>query len=261
MSVIVTKHGHVLAYRKPGRFHSMRAKALPPLKDVAVKPAVDLRPSFPGISDQAQIGACTAFGTDETFETIVGVLTGKVIPVRRSKLFSYAVTRMAEGSFPADDGATMADEFACGQADGFCSDPLFPYSVGVAAKPGPDCYQDALKWRFPDPSMVPGDAQSMKTVLSFGRPIGISLGVTTPFEEVGADGRIAVPSTTDQVLGGHGLCCLGYNAYGWIVANSWSMSWGDQGFCYLQYGWETSMWERYTDASDSSQWTFPQVAA
>lgn len=260
MSLVVTKAGHVLGYHPAARFHQLRARLTPPSR-VTIPEAVDLRQWYPGILDQGQEGACTAFGTCGVYEVCYGSINQRVIPVRRSRQFLYDVTRMAERTWPDDSGASMSDEFACGQADGLCSDTLDPYKANPADKPTDACYQDALKWRFPDPTMVPGDLSGMKQVLAQGRAIGISLGVTQAFEDTGSDGKIAVPGVLEGVLGGHGLCLLGYNAFGWIVANSWGTGWGDKGYCYLAYGWEGIMWERYTDVTDAAQWSFPTQAA
>ena len=36
-------------------------------------------------------------------------------------------------------------------------------------------------------------------------------------------------------LGGHAICCVGYNKEGFILQNSWGYEFGDQGKCVLPY--------------------------
>lgn len=39
----------------------------------------------------------------------------------------------------------------------------------------------------------------------------------------------------NQDMGGHAICCIGYNEYGLILLNSWGAIWGDCGQCILPY--------------------------
>jgi C1A family cysteine protease len=254
MSIVVTPLGHRLGYKRPNRFHRMLSSCVAP-SGITIPDEVDLRMYFSGIQNQGNEGACTAFGTCEVFEGIYSSITGRPIPVRRSRDFAYAVTRLAEHTFPLDQGATMADEFSVGAADGFCSEDVWPYGH-PSEQPSAVAYADALKWKFADPVCVPLDATSMKQVLAQKRPLGFSMGVTQNFENVGADGRVPYPDSSN-VLGGHGMSIWGFNSYGWIVPNSWGPLWGDKGFCYLQFGWEKDFWELYSDVSPADRFSFP----
>lgn len=35
--------------------------------------------------------------------------------------------------------------------------------------------------------------------------------------------------------GGHAICCIGYNEYGFVLLNTWGRSWGEFGQCILPY--------------------------
>lgn len=250
MAIILTPGGHRLGYKKSNKFHKLKAKAMPRL-DVTVAADVDLRSWFPGVGNQGAEGSCTGWATKEFRETLHGSLKQQIIPVRLSPAYLYAKTRMAEGSFPADDGATIADEFAVLQADGVCPEADLPYDAEPDETPTAKCDEDAPAYRIPDPTMVPADEQSMKLIFSLGRPIGISMPVYPSFENVGSNGKVPAPGE-EQSLGGHGLCLLGYNGDGWIGVNSWGTNWGDGGFFYLPFGYEKIFWELFTDVSDVS---------
>ena len=46
------------------------------------------------------------------------------------------------------------------------------------------------------------------------------------------------PNTaTEQLLGGHAVCLVGYNdaTQRFIVKNSWGTGWGDKGYFYMPY--------------------------
>ncbi|CAE7569754.1 unnamed protein product [Symbiodinium pilosum] len=46
-----------------------------------------------------------------------------------------------------------------------------------------------------------------------------------------------MPQPTDQQLGGHAVCAVGYDDFKqcFIVRNSWGEGWGDKGYFYMPY--------------------------
>jgi C1A family cysteine protease len=209
---------------------------------------VDLRKWFPGIRDQGSEGSCTGQATSACREVLYGSYHNQVLLNRRSPAYLYARTRMAEGTWPSDAGATMADEFAVLQSYGVCSESDMPYDMDPA-EPIPNIADaDAAAFRVPTPAWVDmGDPNNAMQVLANGMPIGIAIPVYQSFEDVRSDGRVPMPNPdVEPMLGGHGLPILGYDADKkfWIVANSWGTGWGDSGFCYIPFGYP--MWEAWT---------------
>lgn len=54
--------------------------------------------------------------------------------------------------------------------------------------------------------------------------------------------HIQLPKKGEQSKGGHCMCCVGWNKEGWILANSWSTTFGDKGYCYLPYDYPAQEW-------------------
>ena len=50
----------------------------------------------------------------------------------------------------------------------------------------------------------------------------------------------------DQDMGGHAICCIGYNEYGFELLNTWGATWGDFGQCTLPYEEVNSIIECWT---------------
>lgn len=79
----------------------------------------------------------------------------------------------------------------------------------------------------------------MKSCLASGFPIVVGFTVYESFEsdEVAQTGIVPMPSQNEQVLGGHAVLVVGYreNDQKFIVRNSWSESWGDKGYFYMDY--------------------------
>ena len=55
------------------------------------------------------------------------------------------------------------------------------------------------------------------------------------------------PENSEQdLLGGHAMAVVGYNNLGFIIRNSWSEGWGDNGYCIYDYEDWGSHWEIWT---------------
>jgi C1A family cysteine protease len=92
----------------------------------------------------------------------------------------------------------------------------------------------------------------LKAALAEGLPVVIGIDVYESFESESATatGVIPMPNTSkEQLLGGHAICCAGYDdSSNWVIfRNSWGTSWGDKGYGYLPYA--------YFDSLVSDMWT------
>lgn len=241
--------GRRYGYRPSPATHPVALRAFrPPLKIGATPEAVDLSAWFPGIRDQGQEGACTGFATAAFREVLHGSSAQQKLDHRLSPAYLYARTRMAEGSFPSDSGACMCDEFAVLQAYGVCPEEDLPYDADPSEAPTPICDAAAVPMRIGQPMTVDrSSSEAIKTVLAAGMPIGIGIPVFQSFESPGAGGMLTMPDPLKEaLLGGHGLCVMGYDATGWLVANQWGTSWGGSGWCWMPFGYERFWWEAWT---------------
>ena len=53
------------------------------------------------------------------------------------------------------------------------------------------------------------------------------------------------PNTGDRMLGGHAVTIVGYTKTAFIIRNSWSEQWGDNGYTYYpftQWGMHREIW-------------------
>jgi hypothetical protein len=237
--------------------HLMMAKAAektilePKLAGVQIPDEVDLFAQwYEGIRNQGQEGACTGFATSNFDELLYGSKHGAKLGARLAPAYLYARTRMAEGTWPADSGAMMADEFAVLSSYGVCPEDDMPYDMDPA-EPIPDiCDAAAVPFRVSTPCTVDmSDPDKTKAVLASGMPIGIAIPVYESFESVGSDGILPIPDPSKEaLLGGHGICTGGYKMINGAlykkVANQWGESWGDHGYCWMPMGYP--IWEAWT---------------
>ncbi len=149
-----------------------------------------------------------------------------------------------------EEGMYMLDLMKILYKVGICLNSLCKY--GDTKKPTETAYKDALK------RVIEGYAQvetidEFKLALYTKGPCVIAVPVYNYTD------RMWYKRTGDSFLGGHAMCCVGYNKDGFIIRNSWGKDWSSDGYTILPYGDFNLIWEAWTtiDApTDTSTTTF-----
>lgn len=204
---------------------------------------VDLRHKDCPIKDQGQLGSCSAnaIGGMYEFDLMRNGHHSFVV----SRLFIYYNERLLENTVDSDAGAFLRDGLKVMKKYGVCHETSWAYDVlQFATKPSADCYRQATDHMVTIYSAVGQDLISMKSCLATGKPFVIGFSVYDAFEsaEVAATGILNLPTASEKLLGGHAVKVVGYddNKKHFIVANSWSTSWGDKGYFYIPYDYLTN---------------------
>jgi C1A family cysteine protease len=197
---------------------------------------VDLRNKFHSPYDQGALGSCTA----NALCSIVGYLDPKM---DGSRLFLYYNEREMEGNVADDSGAYLSDGIQSLEKNGVCNESLWKYDIAkFATKPDAQCYADAMDHQVLQSRQLYNDIYIMKSALAEGYPfvVGITIYESFENEHVARTGIVPMPNVArEQMLGGHAVCCVGYddNKKMWIMRNSWGGGWGDGGYFYLPYNY------------------------
>jgi C1A family cysteine protease len=216
---------------------SLKMMELPPQK-TALPASVDLRSKFPPVYDQGQLGSCTA-------NALCGAFAYNASGFAGSRLFLYYNERNIEGTVSYDSGAYLHDGIKALEKQGLCPETAWPYLISkYRTKPTAACYTAALKDMVLTAQNIQPTLPIMKQALSLGFPFVIGFRVYTSFETsaVAATGMVPVPNTaTEQLLGGHAVCVVGYDDVKqcFICRNSWGSGWGDKGYFYAPYAYFT----------------------
>ena len=184
------------------------------------------------IENQRSLGSCQGHAQSSVGELCYRVATGEV--TQFSPLFAYYATQQVDGLTGRDVGSTISGGVECATKVGFCPLELMPY-------PDPPRYA----WHLPAAAVMAAAQfrlQSHTAIGSYDEAFrflatgqgGIEIGLawgnmlsqSTGIIEQFAPGR-----------GGHAVCLLGYSRrkdrnnrhYLWL-ANSWSETWGNQGW-------------------------------
>lgn len=221
-----------------------RDRVFSPLTPAHVLPTkVDLRPECPPIVDQGQLGSCVANATAAAHEFTQ--MKQKQVKFPPSRLFIYYNTRAMEGTIKQDAGSIIRDAFKCIAQQGVCDESIWPYNVAkFKNKPTAKCFSYALKHKAMQYLSVTPTLAQLKGCLADGFPFVFGISVYESFEsdEVAKTGVVPMPAATEQNLGGHAICAVGYDdsTQMFTVRNSWGTSWGDKGYFYLPYEYLTN---------------------
>lgn len=202
---------------------------------------IDLRRGCSSVEQQGRLGSCTA-------NALVGALEflhiKKAIspPIDLSRLFLYYNERAIEGTVKWDSGAQIRDGVKSLVKQGCCKEGLWPYVVSkFTLKPPHICYQDAAGRQLMSYHRIDQNTALMRSCLAEGYPFVFGFSVYDSFESdaVATSGNVPMPTKDERFLGGHAVMCVGYDdaKRRFIVRNSWGKSWGDQGYCYMPYGY------------------------
>ncbi|MFF9646393.1 C1 family peptidase [Kitasatospora aureofaciens] len=209
----------------------------PRLSLISLPPAADLRGQCPPVYDQGEIGSCTANAIAAAFE--FELMRQKLQDFVPSRLFIYYNERVIEGHANTDSGAQLRDGIKSVANLGACPEDEWPYdgtpalsdggpfppNARAAQKPPASCYTEALKSTVTGYQRVTRDLNQMKACLASGFPFVFGFTVYADFEsaEVEKTGVAQLPTTDEEVIGGHAVMAVGYDdqTERFIVRNSW----------------------------------------
>lgn len=209
------------------------------LAKITLPNKVDLRQYASAIEDQGNLGSCTGNAIAGAIE-IIDRKNNKQLEI--SRLFIYYQERLLEGTVYYDSGAYIRDGIKACYTYGAPLESIWPYNLSKwATRPTVAAYNDALKRKVTGYAKCANFA-AVKNALAAGTPVIVGFLVYSSFETnaVATTGMMPYPNTrTEQLLGGHAVCIVGYddtlNGGRFICRNSWGTGWGDRGHFYMPY--------------------------
>jgi len=204
------------------------------------------------IYDQGQLGSCTSNAFCGAYLILENIKNGAVL-FEPSRLFLYFYERLIEDPTHnindlTDSGADVIDGESYVLASGICSETSWPYIISqYNVRPPLTCNIEATSHKIAEYHTIPLDANlinNIKLSLNNQTPVLIALQAFESFESLYTEqtGVVTMPAPTEQSLGGHEMVIVGYtdNVKLFTVLNSWSNTWGKQGFCYMPYAYITN---------------------
>lgn len=210
------------------------------LQLVHLPPKIDLESLCSPVRDQNDLGCCTGFATITGFRECL--LKQSTVPfVTLSPLFEYYWERVKEHTVDQDSGASIRDAMKVLAKFGAAPESDWPYDISkFKDQPTPQAIKDAHTYPIKAYHRI-HTVMEIKQALSIKHPVVIGIEVWDSFESdaVAKSGIVPLPNfTTEQMLGGHALCIVGYDdtTRQFKFKNSWSTLWGQAGYGFLPYG-------------------------
>jgi len=204
---------------------------------------VDLRSKCPPVYDQGQLGSCTANAIAGAYE--FDQRQERQPDFMPSRLFIYFNERTMEGTVDIDAGAMIRDGIKSVAKAGVCTEKSWPYDIAAfRERPGPACYQEALKHQAIVYRSVPQQLNQLQACLATGTPFVFGFSVYDSFEspDVARTGILNMPGPKEKQVGGHAVVAVGYDngTQRFTVRNSWGRNWGQRGYYTMPYAYLTS---------------------
>jgi len=177
------------------------------------------------VKDQGQCGSCWTFSSTGASEGAWAIAKGQLIDLSEQQLVDCA-TGMSYGSHGCSGGQMEgADKYLI--EHGQCALASYPYT----AKDG-SCQKCSAVATFTSCSDVkPNDQVSLKAAVA-QQPVSIAIEADTRYFQSYTSGIL--DSTSCGTTLDHGVLIVGYgeenNQKYWLVKNSWSTTWGDNGY-------------------------------
>jgi len=199
-------------------------------------PDIDLRRKMQAVGNQGPIGSCTGWAGTAALEAKLG-------DGQRSPLYVYYYDRREDGTAPGTDGgATMLGLCKALKDYGAPPEYMWPYDPSrFSVEPNVTSLDSRIDAYYQVQGVGLSLLQGVWAALAQGDTPLLAFNVYRSFERVGHDGKVRMPVTGEQVIGGHAVCaCMWFNdnsapgGYGWVgIQNSWGEGIGDLGYFYL----------------------------
>jgi len=184
------------------------------------------------VKDQGQCGSCWAFSSTGAAEGAWAIKTGTLVDLSEEQLVECA-TGIQYGSHGCN-GGQMEGAFKYLIQNGQCADSTYPYTSGNGQSGS--CKSCTKVAQFSSCSDVkPNDQIVLKNAVA-QQPVSVAIEADTRYFQSYSGGIMDSPSCGTNL--DHGVLIVGYgeengNKY-WLVKNSWSTSWGEQGYFRVQ---------------------------
>jgi len=206
-------------------------------KIVGLPTSVDWRDhnAVTSVKNQQNCGSCWAFSTTGALEGAHAIKTGKLISFSEQQLVDCDYIKNGGTSLGCSGGDMGSAMKWIGKNNGLCSEEIYPYVSGETQVNGP-CQHSCTNVADTDVisvvNVTPNSESAMMDALS-KQPVSVAIEADTASFQLYKSGIFTGACGTNL---DHGVLLVGYAPDYWIMKNSWSDTWGEQGYMRLARG-------------------------
>jgi C1A family cysteine protease len=191
------------------------------------------------ILNQGSLGDCVS----NAFAFCINIQTNNYLNM--SRIYHYAVCRILQNTpLTQDSGTSIRTACKAISSYGALDETTFPYNPSIFKNfPPLSTFQASRFFKKFTYVFVTQTLDSIKNCLvNFNVPIIFGIRIYSSFltQQVARTGVVPLPNRQREAFrGGHCLNIVGYNdsTKRFVCVNSWGKSWGNNGICYLPYGY------------------------
>jgi C1A family cysteine protease len=201
-------------------------------QQIKVPSSIDWRTSgaVTPVKDQGQCGSCWSFSATGAMEGAWSISTGNLVSLSEEQLVDCSKRYGNLGC----NGGLMDNAFQYAIDTGMCVESDYPYTASAGSCQS-TCEPEVT---ITDCADVPANNQlALKEAVSFG-PVSIAIEADQRIFQSYSSGVITSSSCGTEL--DHGVLIVGYGTEPetqidyWLVKNSWSSSWGDEGYVKIE---------------------------
>lgn len=197
---------------------------------------IDYTSKMSPVRDQGDEGTCVGFAAVcgmKEYQEIVDY--GKTVEL--SPRFLYAEARKIDGLPNSEEGTTLRAAVKALKKSGVCREKLWPYAPHQKNKAASGAGEDAKKFCVTAYARIL-NLYELRSSLVLKGPCLIGVEVFEGMMKT-KTGKVPMPKRGEGAIGGHALSAVGFDDDAKLIKfkNSWSGTWGENGYGYLSYAY------------------------